>query len=64
MRHRQSLATAVVLAALLAVTGLVTPALAAGKDGAHVVSKQRISDRIVDLTVQSPALGRTAIVRR
>jgi diacylglycerol O-acyltransferase / trehalose O-mycolyltransferase / mycolyltransferase Ag85 len=74
MRHPQSLFVAVVLAALLAVTGLTGPASAAshsrhgsarttGQNGASVVSEKRISDRIVDLTVQSPALGRTATVR-
>jgi diacylglycerol O-acyltransferase/trehalose O-mycolyltransferase len=74
MRHPQSLFVAVVAAALLAVTGLAGAASAAsqsrhgsaratGQDGAYVVSEKRISDRIVDLTVQSPALGRTAIVR-
>ena len=33
------------------------------QDGAYVVSEQRVSPRIVDLTVWSPALGRRAIVR-
>ena len=74
MRHLQRSVMAVVLAVLLAVTALLGTASAAslsrhgsaratGQDGAHVVSEKRISDRIIDLTVQSPALGRTAIVR-
>jgi S-formylglutathione hydrolase FrmB len=74
MRHRQSWVAAVVLAAVLVVTGVLGPAAAASHsrhgsarptahDGAYVVSEKRIGDRIVDLTVQSPALGRTAIVR-
>ena len=74
MRHLQRFVMAVVLAALLAVTGQAGtasaashlrhgPARATTQDGAYVVSEKRISDRIVDLTVQSPALGRTAIVR-
>jgi diacylglycerol O-acyltransferase/trehalose O-mycolyltransferase len=74
MRHPQSLVLAVVLAALVLVMGLGGPALAAspagggsarvkGHDGAYVVSERRVADRVVDLTVQSPALGRTGIVR-
>jgi diacylglycerol O-acyltransferase/trehalose O-mycolyltransferase len=74
MRHPQRFVVGVLLAALLAVTGLGGSASAAGHsrhgserakghDGAYVVSERRISDRIVNLTVQSPALGRTAIVR-
>ena len=73
MRHSLRFVMVVVLAALLAVTGLVGTASAAShsrhgaaratQDGAYVVSEKRISDRIVDLTVQSPALGRTAVVR-
>ena len=70
MRHSQRFVMAFVLAALLAVTGVAgtasapsCSARATGQAGAYVVSEERISDRIVDLTVQSPALGRTAIVR-
>jgi diacylglycerol O-acyltransferase / trehalose O-mycolyltransferase len=74
MRHPQRFVVAVVMAALLAVAGLGGAASAAsdsrdgssratGQHGAYVVSEKRIGDRIVDLTVQSPALGQTAIVR-
>jgi diacylglycerol O-acyltransferase / trehalose O-mycolyltransferase len=74
MRHSQRVVTAVVVAALLTVSGLVGTASAANhsthgsarateRDGAYVVSEKRIGSRIVDLTVQSPALGRTATVR-
>jgi len=44
-------------------TSTASPPRPRAQDGAYVVSQQRVSSRIVDLTVWSPALGRRAIVR-
>ena len=68
MRHLRSPVLVVVVAAVWAVIGFGASASAAvdrgeGQGGAYVVSEKPIADRILDLTVQSPALGRTAIVR-
>jgi diacylglycerol O-acyltransferase/trehalose O-mycolyltransferase len=62
-----------VLSSIVLVTAVVaSPGLAAGRgstrlvqagDGARVVAQQQVGARLVDLTVQSPALGRTATVR-
>ncbi|GIH22745.1 hypothetical protein Aph01nite_10550 [Acrocarpospora phusangensis] len=51
------------LAALLALGATVTPAAAAAPTMARVVEKQRVRPRVVDLTIDSPALGTTAKVR-
>jgi diacylglycerol O-acyltransferase / trehalose O-mycolyltransferase len=60
----------VLVAAVVAV--VASPGLAAGRgaaplpqagDGARVVAEQQVGPHLVDLTVQSPALGRTAKVR-
>jgi len=50
------------VAAVLAGCGAERKA-AAPPDGARVVAQQRIGPRVLDLTVRSPALGRTAKVR-
>jgi diacylglycerol O-acyltransferase / trehalose O-mycolyltransferase len=58
--------------ALLAITAAGFPANAAGahglvparqRDGAYVAAEEQVGPHLVDLTVQSPALGRTAKVR-
>ncbi|MEU8362562.1 alpha/beta hydrolase family protein [Nonomuraea sp. NPDC048882] len=53
------------LAALLALCAGAGPALAAPSTPAraHVVDEQRVRTRVVDLTIDSPALGKTAKVR-
>jgi diacylglycerol O-acyltransferase/trehalose O-mycolyltransferase len=65
MRYPRSLVLVVVVTVVWAVIGAGGSASAAVDrgGGAYVVSETRIADRIVDLTVQSPALGRTAVVR-
>jgi diacylglycerol O-acyltransferase / trehalose O-mycolyltransferase len=72
-RYRRRPAFVLVVCSVVLVTAVVaTPGLAAGQgparlapagDGARVVAEQRVGPRLVDLTVQSPALGRTAKVR-
>ncbi|MEV6168020.1 alpha/beta hydrolase family protein [Streptomyces sp. NPDC051954] len=56
---------ALVLLALASTAALLVPALpgAYARDAARVVREHRASERIVDLTVRSPALGRDAQVR-
>jgi diacylglycerol O-acyltransferase / trehalose O-mycolyltransferase len=70
MRHPRSPVLVVVVAAVWAVIGFGASASAAvdrgddpRHDGAYVVSEKAMAGRIVDLTVQSSALGRTATVR-
>ncbi len=72
-RYRGHPALLLVVCSIVLVTAVVAaPGLAAGRgparlagagDGARVVAQQRVGPRLVDLTVQSPALGRTAKVR-
>jgi S-formylglutathione hydrolase FrmB len=52
-----------VLLALVVAVGGAPAALGAGTGGAQVVAQQQVGAHLVDLTVQSPALGRTAMVR-
>jgi diacylglycerol O-acyltransferase/trehalose O-mycolyltransferase len=57
-----------VLLAVLVVTvggtvGSAPAAVASAAGGAHVVAQRQVGPHLVDLTVQSPALGRTAMVR-
>lgn len=66
MRRPRGTRLAPLLLALLAL--LLLPAPASGVDGqgthgASVVAEEQVAPRIVDLTIQSPALGRTATVR-
>ncbi len=74
LRFDRSRVGATRLLALLLILALIVPASAsangapsdssvAASDGAHVVAKQQIGPNIVDLTIQSPALGRTGQVR-
>jgi diacylglycerol O-acyltransferase/trehalose O-mycolyltransferase len=64
-RRDRAIAPLLVLLTLLAVLLGAVPAGAAGPpgDGASVVAEEQVGPRLVDLTVQSPALGRTAKVR-
>jgi diacylglycerol O-acyltransferase / trehalose O-mycolyltransferase len=72
-RHVRALAAAVASVTVLAigtaaaVTAVPAPAASARDhdpaDGARVVAEELVGARLVDLTVQSPALGRTARVR-
>jgi diacylglycerol O-acyltransferase/trehalose O-mycolyltransferase len=52
-----------VLSCVVALVAGASPALARPAQGAHVVEEQQVGPRLVDLTIQSPALGRTAKVR-
>jgi S-formylglutathione hydrolase FrmB len=68
-----SLLSLTMLTGLVGTVGLGLPAAAAASthaaipasanDGAHVVATQQVTDREVDLTIDSPALGTTAPVR-
>jgi diacylglycerol O-acyltransferase / trehalose O-mycolyltransferase len=73
MRGLRSFVVGVVVVVVFAMLELAGAASAAGisrpagpawhaPDGAYVVARQQTGPRIVDLTVWSPALGRTAIV--
>jgi diacylglycerol O-acyltransferase/trehalose O-mycolyltransferase len=72
-RYRRRPAFLLVVCSIVLVTAVVVaPGLAAGRgagwlahagDGARVVAQQQVGPRLVDLTVQSHALGRTAKVR-
>jgi diacylglycerol O-acyltransferase/trehalose O-mycolyltransferase len=68
---RRPRAIAIASSTLLVLLVFGAPAAYAGghghpghaSDGASVVAQQRVAPHIVDLTIQSPALGRTASVR-
>ena len=64
-RRDRAIAPLLVLLTLLAVLLGAVRASVAGTagDGASVVAEERVGPHLVDLTVQSPALGRTAKVR-
>ena len=53
----------VVLAAVVATVGGAPAAAGSVAGGAHVVAQHQVGPHLVDLTVQSPALGRTGMVR-
>jgi S-formylglutathione hydrolase FrmB len=64
-RRDRAIAPLLALLTLLAVLLGAAPAGAAGPpgNGASVVAEEQVGPHLVDLTVQSPALGRTAKVR-
>lgn len=63
MARSRSIVLALLLAFLLAL-GLVAPAIAApAKDKARVVKEEWVAERQLDLTVDSPALGKAVKVR-
>ena len=64
-RRDRAIAPLLVLLTLLAILLGAVPAGArrTSGDGASVVAEGKVGPHLVDLTVQSPALGRTAKVR-
>ena len=71
-RYRALTPTLWALLTVLAIMLGASPATAAGhrssapahqREGAYVVAQEQIGPHLVDLTIQSPALGRTAKVR-
>ena len=73
--HRRDRALTPILFVLLTVIALMlgaSPASATGhrssapahlREGAYVIAQEQVGPHLVDLTIQSPALGRTAKVR-
>lgn len=63
MRSVRYRSISVLFVAILAVVGAAPAAVASGGHGAYVMAQQQVGPRLVDLTVQSPALARAAKVR-
>ena len=61
--RRVALLAVALLLLAAALVGAVPAQAAPARDGARVVAVHRVADRQLDLTISSPALGRTAPVR-